>query len=107
MSNLIEGEIASLVEKKKESLQHTNKSAYIKEKVFEYKQKWWEALDKMFKSEEKDERRTAIVEYNKLQCRILPTEITGPDGDQVVLNVVNYGLNNGLLKKEEESDDNK
>ena len=76
----VEKDIENLVETKKENLQFTNKSAYIKEKVFQYKKDWWDRFEAMLNSDDKDERKTAFAEYNKLQSKILPTEITGADG---------------------------
>lgn len=102
--SLIESEISSLQEIKKENLQYTNKTAYIKEKVFEYKKKWWDKWEQMMDSDDKNESRAALIEYNKLQCRILPTEITGADGEQLILNVVGYGLKNKMIEEEETSD---
>lgn len=101
----IDEEIAALEEQKIKNLQVTNKSAYIKERVFKYKELWWSNFEKDLERNEdgtpkdKDLYRTAFIEYNKLQGRILPTEITGPDGDQLILNIVGYGARNNLLPK--------
>jgi hypothetical protein len=94
---LVQKDIETLAEVKKENLAFTNKSAYIKEKVFEYKKKWWDKLDSMICSDDKDEVKTAFVEYNKLQSKILPTEITGADGKELptalVINLNKDGAN--------------
>lgn len=67
-----------------------NKKMFTKEMVFKYGPLWWEEFEMAIRSEDKDMKRMAMVEYNKLQCRVLPTEITGADGEQMVLNVINY-----------------
>jgi hypothetical protein len=74
-----------------------NKSAYIAEKVSKYNQLWWANLTDMLSSDDKAERNTAMIEYNKLQCRVLPTQITGADGKDllpipILSNVRNFDI---------------
>lgn len=66
------------------------KTAYIRDKVFEFGPLFWDKLREAMTSDDKDERRMAMIEYNKLQARVLPTEISGADGEQLVLNVVQW-----------------
>lgn len=67
-----------------------SKKMFTKEMVFKYGPLWWDEFANAMVSDDKDMKRMAMVEFNKLQCRVLPTEITGADGEQMVLNVINY-----------------
>lgn len=98
-------DIATLTENKTVALSaEKNKTAYIKERVFKYKEDWWKKWEEMLNGDDKDERRTALMEYNKLQCRILPTEITGQDGEQLLINVIGYGIKNNAIAEKSEED---
>jgi hypothetical protein len=61
-----------------------SKSAYIADKIFKYNTLWWANLTDMLTSPDKVERNTAMIEFNKLQCRVLPTQITGADGKDLL-----------------------
>ena len=74
--------------KSQEAVLSNRKTQYIKDKVFEYSDLWWKEFEIMMHSENKDERKTALAEFNKLQCRVLPTEIKSPDGEGLVVKVV-------------------
>lgn len=65
-------------------------SVYIKRKVREENELWWKTWREMMESEDKLDRRSAFAEYNKLQCRILPSQLDDGDGNGIVLNIVNY-----------------
>ena len=67
-----------------------NKKQFIKEMVFKFGPIWWEEFAAAMSSDDKDMKRMAMMEFNKLQCRVLPTEISGADGEQMVLNVVQW-----------------
>jgi len=72
------------------SLEHS-KRKYIKEMVFQHGPLWWDNLKRdLSNPEDKESYRSAMIEFNKLQARVLPTEITGADGEQIVLNVVQW-----------------
>jgi hypothetical protein len=76
----VQKDIDDLTQKKVENLQYTNRSSYIREKVFEYKTLWWDRIAEMMGSDDNDLVKFALSEVNKLQSKILPTEITGADG---------------------------
>jgi len=72
-------------------LANGNKTQYIRNKVFKYNEQWWESVMMDMKSEDHSIRRVAQTEFNKLQCRVLPTEFSsGEEGDGIVLKVVSY-----------------
>lgn len=86
-------DILLLREKKAEvALAQGRYATFIKDRVDKYKSEWWREWYKMLKSDEKDLKKTAIVEYNKLQGRILPTQLEGTNGQQIVVNVVGLGI---------------
>jgi len=86
-------EIAELQEKKSEVLLASGKElAYVKDRVFKYRQDWWDEWYKMLKSDERDLRKTAIVEYNKLQQKVLPTQLDAGNGGSVTVNILGMGI---------------
>jgi hypothetical protein len=98
--------IEELEEKKTQGLIAQNrKTQYIKEKVFKYADKWWEAWQEMMDSEDKNDRKVALAEYNKLQAKILPTEITGADGENLIVKIVNFGQNEITINNNQEHND--
>ena len=84
----IDKEISSLEDTKRENLQYTNKSQYIKSKVFQFGTTWWDKWEAMMNSGDKDLEKTAMMEYNKLQSKILPTEISGADGKDLPTSII-------------------
>lgn len=91
--------VQAIQDKKVEMMQYDkNKSSYIKEKVFKYNEDWWKQYLELKASDDANDRRLAFVEYNKLQNRVLPTQITGEDGKGIVMNVINYGASDVCQK---------
>lgn len=87
--------------KEQELLMAGRKTQYIKDKVFEYSEKWWKAYEEMANSDNKDERKAALAEFNKLQCRILPTEIANADNEGLVVKVVSQFVAHGPVEATE------
>lgn len=87
-----------------------NKRAFIKEMVFKHGPLWWENIVKDMTRDEnnipvdKELYRVAITEFNKLQARVLPTEITGGDGEQLVMNIVQWTKPETIVDQEDEDD---
>lgn len=87
-----------VIENKQAAMSLENsKKKFIKEMVFTHGPLWWENLKRDLTLDpvtnlpkDKDAYRSAMIEFNKLQARVLPTEITGADGEQLVLNVVQW-----------------
>jgi len=75
-------------------------TTYIKAKVFENHKTWWKAISHDLESKDFKIRKSAMIEFNKLQCRVLPTELgQAADSDGIVLKVISYQINND--KKED------
>lgn len=67
---------------KEEILENKNK---LIANVERYSPAWWEILMAMLYGESKEDRRFAMAEYNKLQVKTLPTQVTGKDGEPIVV----------------------
>ena len=48
-----------------------------------------------------EEEMTALIEYNKLQGRILPTQLVGNTGQQVQINIVGMGVDSPDVVEDE------
>lgn len=95
-------EIAALREAKSEALIASGRqTAYIKDRVYKYRKEWWDEWQKMLRSEDSAERKTALIEYNKLQGRILPTQLVGNTGQQVQINIVGMGVDSPDVVEDE------
>jgi hypothetical protein len=104
----IEQEVQEMVQEKRQEITENNlrnvavdgsKSQFIKMMVEENRGLFWSVWKEMMSSSDKNERRAAMIEYNKLQARMLPTEITSPDGEGLIVKIVNYAAqaqNNAL-----------
>jgi hypothetical protein len=88
---VIARDIAALVETKTEVLAaEGKKSQYIKEKVHALHKKWWDKIEKDLESSDEAVARAAMIEFNKLQCRVLPTELTSPEDGGLIMRLVSY-----------------
>lgn len=86
-------DIALLQEAKAAALLAQGKTAtYIKDRVYKYKKEWWDKWHDMLNSEDSAERKTALIEYNKLQAKILPTQLQAGDNSQVQINIIGMGI---------------
>lgn len=71
------------------------KNTFIKAKIMEGHKQWWDTImEGMTQNEDRELKRLSLIEYNKLQCRLLPTEITGDDGENLTIKVINYAVQN-------------
>jgi hypothetical protein len=90
----ISSEIEVLQEKKAETMLANNQTAsYVKDRVFKYRKVWWTKFKEMIESEDPQAQRTAFIEYNKLQARVLPTQLEGTQGNQIMVNIIGMGVN--------------
>ena len=63
-----------------------------KRKLREFTPKFWDRLNEFIDSDKPDERKFAVQEFNKIVLKLMPTQISGIDGDSLVkLSLVNYG----------------
>lgn len=79
---------------------------YIKEKINEKYLLWWQKWEEMLNSDDRKDVSTAMIEFNKLQARILPTQITDEDGNNLSVNIVNY-VSSSSLPNGKENDEKK
>jgi hypothetical protein len=52
------------------------KAYFIKEKVTKYEELWWKEWEAMMIGDDKDDRKFAMAEFNKLQQKMMPTDLT-------------------------------
>jgi hypothetical protein len=70
------------------------KMEYIKTKVAEYSDMWWEKWEKLMKSKRPDDWKFAMSEFNKLQTKMIPQVVAGDEeGGPLQIKVINYGNN--------------
>lgn len=79
--------IATLHEGK---LASPSSAAYIKALIHQHHGLWWRTIVEDMESDDPKIRRSAQIEFNKLQCRVLPTELTSPEDGGITVKVLNY-----------------
>jgi len=57
----------------------------IRDNVKKHCPEWWEAWKKAMVSTDKDERKLAMQEFNKLQAKLMPTIVGGEDDKPLVI----------------------
>lgn len=89
-------DLAELQEKKMETaLVNGRSKTYISDRIYKFRKEWWENWYAMLHSEDSSERKTALIEYNKLQQRVLPTQLEGGGSSTVQVNILNgVGVDN-------------
>ena len=91
----IDTELSILQEKKAEVMLANNRSAsYVKDRVFKYRKVWWDKWKEMMDSTDLATQKTALIEYNKLQARVLPTQLEGTNGSNIMVNIIGMGVDN-------------
>lgn len=81
-----------------------SKSAYIKANIFNSRKLFWDAINADMASEDPQIRQKAYSEYNKLLCRMIPTEITSPEDGGLIVNVRNF-TREGIVQSLNEEDE--
>lgn len=100
----VSADISALQDKKAEVMLANNRTAsYIKDRVFKYRKTWWNKWLEMMNADDVATQKTALIEFNKLQARILPTQLEGSNGNQIMVNIIGMGVDNPVAKKIEES----
>lgn len=101
-ATVVPSDIKDLMERKEEALAIEGKrSTYIKEKVFKYSGMFWDKWLELIISGDKDDLKFAMSEYNKLQQKVLPTQIEDGDGNRLFPQIINY-INPVIEKSKEE-----
>lgn len=95
-------EIAVLQEKKAlANLALGKTTTYIKDRVYKHRKLWWETWEAMLTSDDENQRKVALIEYNKLQLRVLPTQLEGTNGQSVVVNIVGMGVEESVPESQD------
>lgn len=96
----------SVQEKRNKVAEVEGKKEYVSELVRKYNGIWWANWIEMMEGGDEDQKKLAMIEYNKLQTRVLPTQLEAGAGDFVV-KIANYGgdinISKNETKKEEEN----
>jgi hypothetical protein len=86
----LDASIALLEKNKQEALAINDPKAFIKNQVRKNAALWWRTWEEDMNHEDFAVRRNAQIEYNKLQCRVLPTELTSPEDGGVIVKLAQY-----------------
>lgn len=57
---------------------------FVSEKVGKYSEIWWAELGKMMESKELEAKKFAMAEFNKIQVKMIPQDVTS-GGEKIVL----------------------
>lgn len=68
----------------------TNKKQYVQNMISLYSPKWFDKMNEMLEGEDRDLKKVAFQEFNKLQIKKMPTEITGAEGGEIVVRLMDY-----------------
>jgi hypothetical protein len=67
------------------------KSEMIRENVDKFSPLFWQLMEKFGKSKTKADQRFFIQEFNKIQVRMIPQELTGEGGGEIKVSIMQYG----------------
>jgi hypothetical protein len=91
----IDTQLSILQDKKAATMLAQGRSAsYVKDRVFKYRKIWWDKWKEMLNSSDLATQKTALIEYNKLQARVLPTQLEGTNGSNIMVNIIGMGVDN-------------
>ena len=62
-----------------------------KDKIKQFTPKFWKLLNELADSDNPQDRKFAVSEFNKVILKLLPTQLTGEGGSDIKLAVINYG----------------
>jgi hypothetical protein len=63
----------------------------IRQNVDKFSPVFWDLMDKFAKSKAKDDQRFFMQEFNNIQTRMIPTELTGEGGGEIKVSIMQYG----------------
>src|SRR5688572_14794285 len=67
------------------------KLQFLRRKVEELSPLWFKEIEAMLKSKtDMDAKKFALTELNKLQLKMIPQEITGPEGGPLNVQLIQY-----------------
>lgn len=64
----------------------------IRKQVLKHSKTWWTEIGTMMISTDSGERRFALSEFNKLQVKALPQQLTGEDGGPIQIQGVEIAI---------------
>lgn len=70
------------------------KNCWVKNNVMRYQRLWWAKWYEMVTGKDEADIRTAMIEYNKLQARILPAQVEDGDLGNIVVKINQFNINN-------------
>ena len=73
-------------------------SINLLKKIDKFEDTWWEILEEMIRGDDKQDRRIAFTEYNKLQTKRIPQDIT-TGGKEIMYLPTALIDKNGINKK--------
>lgn len=59
------------------------KLEFIKDKVIKHSVSWWKKWESMMKSKDMQDVKFAMTEFNKLQTKMIPQDLTS-DGEKII-----------------------
>jgi hypothetical protein len=59
---------------------------FISEKVAKHSEQWWKEAVRMMTKGDKEEKKFAMSEFNKLQVKMVPTVVAGDDDKPLTVN---------------------
>jgi hypothetical protein len=59
------------------------KSEMIRQNIDKFSPVFWALMDEFAKSKNKEDKRFFIQEFNKIQVKMIPTEVGGVDGEPI------------------------
>lgn len=66
------------------------KSEFVRQNIDKFSPLFWDLMEKYARSKDQGRQRFFMTEFNKLQAKMMPTEVTGKDGQPLTIEVVNY-----------------
>ena len=68
----------------------TKSRVYVLDKVQEHKELWWKVIREAMESPDENQRKWASIEYNKLQVRLVGTDIDQGNSKNVSVTVLSF-----------------
>ena len=79
------------------------KLAFIRNKVVKHSEDWWKNWEEMMNGEDKEYKKLAMTEFNKLQVKMVPQKLEDDDGNAVSPVLVTF-LNGKPTENNSDSD---
>lgn len=80
------------------------KQNFIKERVKQYEELWWTIFAEMLSGSDKDDRKFAMGEFNKIQSKMVPTLLGNEDGAPLIIQVAKEVLEKNAVDESTSND---